>query len=187
MDSPKGHKLKMIRPDLESIPQFDLPAPFSLRRYRPGDEKPWLDMHVHGDRFGTFNEDSFTGQFGTDTDVIVERQYYLCDGAGEPIGTTTAWFDDAETGRVHWVLIVPEFQGRGLAKPMLTTVCNRLRELGHTRAVLGTYSLRVAAVGLYLKFGFLPDIDGREALQAWLRMRDQLPASPLANMGLCEP
>ena len=67
-------------------------------------------------------------------------------------------FNGASWGRVHWVAIVPEQQGRGLAKPLMTVVCHRLRELGHTHAYLTTSRARVVAINLYRTFGFVPMI-----------------------------
>jgi ribosomal protein S18 acetylase RimI-like enzyme len=91
---------------------------------------------------------------------LAARQKYLLGPGGEPIGTATAWFDAPQSGeeigvgRVHWVAIVPEFQGRGLAKPLLDSVLQMLRVCGHTRAVLLTDTRRPAAIALYEKFGF---------------------------------
>jgi GNAT superfamily N-acetyltransferase len=55
---------------------------------------------------------------------------------------------------VHWVAIVPECQGIGLGKALMTLLCQRLRELGHDQAYLFTSSERVSAIRLYLRFGF---------------------------------
>jgi len=70
-------------------------------------------------------------------------------------------------GRVHWVAIDPEHQGRGLSKPLLSTVCNTLAAMGHDEAYLVTSSGRVAAIRLYLHFGFVPVTDAPEAAVAW--------------------
>jgi len=183
-DPPQGRRVTMRRPDLAGIPQFTLPEPFALRRYRPRDEEHWLAMHRVGDTLGRFTPRTFVEQFGTDAEVLALRQYYLCDAAAAPIGTATAWYDDAETGRVHWVVIAPEYRGRGLAKPMLAAVCNRMRQLGHTRARLGTNTLRLPAIGLYLKFGFRPEINGPDDTEAWRGVRARLGAGPLAEMEL---
>ncbi len=184
MEPPPGHSLNMIRPDLEGVPQFDLPEPFRLRLYRPGDEQHWYRTHLRSDPVNTYTPETFVRQFGTDAAELARRQYYLCDGPSDPIGTATAWFDKDGVGRVHWVLIVPEYQGRGLAKPMLSTVCNRLRELGHVRVRLGTDTRRLPAVSLYLKFGFVPRIESDEDRAAWRAVAARLPGPPLVEMDL---
>jgi len=74
--------------------------------------------------------------------------------------------------------------GTGPGEGLLSTVLSRMVELGHVRATLDTNTLRTVAVGLYLKFGFVPDIRTEQDRQAWLSVRDDLPESPLAEMDL---
>ena len=170
--------VRMIRENLDDIPQFDLPPPYTMRWYRQGDEKAWVAIHERADRYTVATPALFERQFGTDPEPLSERQCYLCDPDGTPIGTTTAWFDDdfraGGWGRVHWVAIVPERQGRGLSKPLLSRACFRLRELGHERAYLSTQTVRIPAINLYLKFGFVPEINDESDERAWLQVREQI-------------
>ncbi len=146
--------VEMQRPHLENWPQYALPAGFSIRAYQSGDAQHWQSIHERADEFNQFDESTFATWFGDDETVLCVRQKYLIAPDGEVIGTATAWFDDAETGRVHWVAIVPEYQGRGLARPLLSVIGQTLRELGHSRAVLTTSRQRPVALALYEKFGF---------------------------------
>ena len=86
--------------------------------------------------------DTFAKEFGSDARVLAERQFYLCDSEGKGIGTASAWWNDDYFGRrygqVHWVAIVPQMQNKGLAKPLISVVCKRIKELGDERAFLGT-------------------------------------------------
>ena len=66
--------------------------------------------------------------------------------------------------------ILPEFQGRGLGKALLATICRRLRELGHERAYLHTSAARMAAIQLYLQFGFAPVARNAAEAAAWKRI-----------------
>lgn len=75
------------------------------------------------------------------------------------IGTATAWFLDDYNGkpygrRVGWVAIVPHMRDKGLSRPMMTILCNRLKDLGHERAYLTTSTMRFPAIRLYWRFGF---------------------------------
>ena len=175
-------QIHMIRSNLDDIPQHELPSPYSIRPYRPGDEEAWLQIHLEADKYSKITRALFRGEFGADAAQLQERQLYLCDAAGNEIGTTTAWFDDdyhgLPYGRIHWVAIVPSMQGRGLAKPMLAAACNRLLELGHERACLGTHTVRVPAIVLYLTFGFVPDVRSDEELRAWHDVRDAIAGGP---------
>ena len=179
-ESIKHVSVAMVREDMEAIPQFALPHPFTFRWYQPGDEKEWTRIHVLADKWNDTGDDLFGKQFGEDEMVLRERQLYICADDGNAVGTATTWWRDDPEGRkwglLHWVAIVPEFQGRGLAKPLLTAVMNRMVELGHPRAYLTTATQRLPAINLYLKFGFLPEPRNEEELAAWKEVRQILGA-----------
>src|SRR5437867_3612627 len=187
----------MSRANLDNVPEFTLPAGFTLRWYEPGDEAHWLRIHLAADPFNEITPELFRKQFGVDAGRGLQRasadepgsgvnsvlrdlrqhQGYLLSPTGEVVGTGTAWFNNnfegARWGRVHWLAIIPEFQGRGLAKPLMTSICRRLRELGHEHVYLSTSTARPAAIGLYLKFGFEPLIRSEEDAAVW---REVLPS-----------
>jgi GNAT superfamily N-acetyltransferase len=192
----KNIPVKMTRANLDDSPAFTMPDGFSLRWYQPGDEAHWLRIQIAADRFNQCTPELFQDQFGpaaghglqsasafkrrsgmnSALHELGERQCYLLAPTAEVIGTGTAWFKDdfegARWGRVHWMAIAPEFQGRGLGSALLTAICQRLRELGHERAYLTTSTARVPAIRLYLKFGFEPLIRNVEDKRAW---RDLIP------------
>jgi len=185
---PGPRRVTMVREHLADLPEHALPEGLSLRPYRPGDEAAWVRVLNLAHPRRTFTTETFRAEFGRDDEVIARRQLYLCGGDGVEIGTATAWFDDdyngKSYGRVHWVAIVPTFQGLGLSRPLLSAVCRRLGELGHVRACLATYTSRVPAVGLYLKFGFVPEIRDPRDAAAWRLLRESLPDGPLSRMEL---
>ncbi len=161
----------MIREHLERIPQFALPSSFSIRWYQSGDAQAWVKIQQQADQYHSITPALFEREFGHNDAVLQDRQCFLCDASGQAIGTATAWFNDnyrgKPYGRVHWVALVPAMQGKGLAKPLLSAVCSRLRELNHTRAYLVTETARIPAINLYLKFGFVPEIKSANDLSAW--------------------
>jgi GNAT superfamily N-acetyltransferase len=162
--------LHMIRGSLDDIFDYPLPPGYSTRWYRPGDERLWVDVQSRAEEYIEITSELFVEQFGSDPRILTERQCFLCDAQGEAVGTATAWFND-DYGQLHWVAVVPEVQGRGLSKPMLSVVLNRMAELGHTRCCLGTSTARIPAINLYLKFGFVPHIRDADDLAVWREMR----------------
>lgn len=165
----KNCSLRMKRDHMTDLPAYALPAAYACRWYRPGDERQWVGLQSRADLYNAIDLDLYEGQFGLDAGRLAARQAFLIAPDGEVVGTASAWFDepDETLGRLHWVAIVPEYQGLGLAKPLLSLVCARLAALGHRRACLTTSSARVPALNLYLKFGFVPEIRHDDDRRAW--------------------
>ncbi len=164
----------MIRVSREPFPQFVLPTGYSFTWFPPGCEAWWIEIQSRADPHATITHDTFQKYFWDAPEEIPRRQCFLLAPDGQPIGTATAWFNNnyhSEVwGRLHWVAILPEFQGCGLAKPLLSVVCARLRELHPERAFLRTAAHRLQAIAMYLKFGFVPEIKTDEEEEGWARI-----------------
>lgn len=169
--------VKMIRENLDGIPEYDLPAGYSIRWYQPGYEEPWQKVQSLADEYTRVTPGLFREQFGAYIKLLPERQCFLCDGKDKIIGTATAWLDnlgEKSPGRIHWLAIIPAEQGKGLAGPLLTIICKRLKELGHSKTYLTTQSLRITAINLYAKFGFAPVIDSERDREIWEKLREHI-------------
>jgi len=145
MSRPPDVEVRMTLDDAAQVPRYAVPAGFKIVWYESGDEAAWIDIHLQADKYKKFDVSTFASQFGTDMALLHERQCYLVSPSGEKIGTSTAWFDhsyrDGRYGRIHWVAIVPSFQGQGLARPLLSAACQRLVTLGHRKAYLGSVDI----------------------------------------------
>ncbi len=82
---------------------------------------------------------------------------------------------------MHWLAVLPQYQGRGLGKVLLSAVCQRLRALGHTATYLCTANVRERAIQLYFKFGFVPFIENDEQRAAWKALGFRHQDQPLAT------
>jgi GNAT superfamily N-acetyltransferase len=165
--------VRMIRENLDDIPDHPLPAGYSIRWYQPGDEEVWQKIQSLADRYNKVTPGLFGKEFGADAQVLSKRQCFLCDSGKNAIGTASAWFDNRHgqpLGRVHWLAIVPAEQGRGLARPLLAAVCDRLRKLGHSRTHLTTQTCRIPAINLYISFGFTPIVDSDTDREIWTEL-----------------
>lgn len=149
--------VKMVRDDLEAIPEYELPDGYAIRWYQPGDGEHWLRIHQECEGYGSLSANLFDEQFGTDPKVLRERIAFVCREDGIPVSTNAAWMGDwngVHWGRVHWVATSQDEQGKGLSKPIMTLICERLKSLGHDKAYLTTNTSRVRAIALYTVFGF---------------------------------
>jgi GNAT superfamily N-acetyltransferase len=171
----------MILEELSNIPNYELPPAFSFKWYVPGDEQSWIEIQQSSDRYNQISLELFHQQFGNDLEELRERQCFILNAEKQSIGTATAWFDrnylGKEYGRIHWVAITPKMQGQGLGKPLMTFICQRLREMGYSRVYLTTSPERIAAINLYLKFGFMPQVQNNEELTDWKKIEEKLSRS----------
>lgn len=93
------------------------------------------------------------------------------------VGTIAAWYnrslDGLDWGRIHWVATRPAYQRRGLARAAMSDAMTRLARW-HERAYLLTSSGRLGAIRIYLDFGFMPDLDFKDAVKAWRQVAQHL-------------
>lgn len=172
---PRGLDVWMIHRDLARAPGFALPAGYRMRFYREGDIATWLRIQHAADPDYGATAEMFAKELPGDGAHLSQRVMFLADPSGRDIGTITAWndseIDGRDIGRIHWVAIVREAQGHGLAKPMLSAAIAVLREFGYTEAWLwtgtapieswprmaaATGSPPIAPINLYRLFGFEP-------------------------------
>lgn len=152
--------LTMVREHLAQLPSFVCPAGFHIRTFVRGDQLNWARVEALAGEFSDQDEalHDFEEEFGAVLDQMEQRCFLLEDSDGEAIGTATAWSGELaghERGRVHWVGIIPAYQGRKLAKPLLSAVMARLAR-DHTNAFLTTQTTSYRAINMYLDFGFVP-------------------------------
>ena len=170
--------LTMVRDHLEQLPVFSCPAGYAIRSFRPGDDERWARVEALAGEFSSEEEAlrEFHEEFTPRLSELHDRCFLLEDNEGAAIGTGMAWDGDFEgelRGRVHWVGIVPDYQGRGLAKPLLSTVLRRLAR-DHRTAFLTTQTTSYRAVNLYLNFGFAPHGTDASDLEGWRLMEEVL-------------
>ncbi len=167
----------MLHPDIHNAPVYPLPDGYRMRFFETGDIPIWVRIQQQSDELFTSTEATFV-KYMPDSGKWPDRVMFLVSPSGEEIGTITAWNDSKLTGRdmglVHWVAIVPEAQGRGLAKPMLSAALGVMRELGYTEASLDTQSARIPAINLYLHFGFKAFPREQADTDAWRAIAPQL-------------
>lgn len=166
----EGRGVVMVRDDLEAIPVCGVPAGYRVRWYEEGDAAHWMRIHEASEGYGALKATLFAEQFGDDPEVLRQRIAFVCDPDGVPVATNAAWFGEREGetwGRVHWVATSRRAQGKGLSKPLMTAVMERMKALGHTRAYLTTNTIRVRAIALYAGFGFKAFWETAEEERAW--------------------
>ncbi len=147
----------LFPPDLEQLPEIQIPEGYAVRSYRPGDEIHWariIDASFGGNRSA---EDV--------KEEIVNKPQFTPEGLffatcqGEPVGTACAWRgkpEETEVGQLHMVGVEPEHQGHRLGKLVSICVLHFLKKHSFSMAMLDTDDERLPAVKTYLNLGFRP-------------------------------
>lgn len=172
----------MVRDDLLDFPHYELPPGYRFRTYRDGDDETWTAIQIAAEPFIKVTPELFVREYGEHLDALPDRMFFVETEAGEAVGSISAWWErnrdnPMERGRIHWVVVHPNHQRRGLTKPMMTRAMQRLAQ-SHPSAMLGTHSERIWAIKVYLDFGFYPDPAEMEAkpevVEAWRRVQQRL-------------
>lgn len=170
-------KIEMICKNMRDMPEHSLPTGYSFHWHCAGDSAHWRDIQSKADKHNDISGSLFREQFGDDSELLNKRVLFLLHGDAF-IGTASAWFDNGyhgePWGRVHWVAILPEYQGKGLSRPLMSVICRRMMELGHEKAYLTTSTARVPAINLYLSFGFIPAIYSEKDRALWKNIENNL-------------
>ena len=160
-------ELSMELDSLEHLPQHPLPERYGWRFYRSGDELHWARIETSAGEFSEVEAGlrRFERDF-PDKEPLPERMMFLTDG-GVPFATVTAWFEPDGAGLLHYVAIDAAHQGRGLSRPLTSLGMNRLRELGHKCARLGSQTYSWVAIRVYHEFGFRPVLHEEDEERGW--------------------
>ena len=157
-------QLKMFRPPALPLPEISLPAGFSIRAMRPGEESAWSYCCLGEFGIERVSPEGFEAKIG---DIPISEVFYIC-ADGRPVGTATAQLKDGMPF-LHYIAVHPDWRGNGLAKPLIATVLQRHSALG--RAALGcsltTDDPRLPAINTYVKMGYRPVLWSDDAAQRW--------------------
>ena len=153
-----ARQLRMVRPNLEALPELQLPSGYGMRTYREGDEAHWA--HIISDSFGGRKRTAQdTRNEITSRDVFLPDGFYFATHQGTPVGTACAWrqsVEETDVGYVHMVGVVAEHTGHKLGKWVSLAVLTYFRDNGFKCSMLDTDDFRIPAVKTYLNLGFIP-------------------------------
>jgi beta-glucuronidase len=182
-DAPDNMTVNMIRPHLRDIPDVPFPDGYGVRALHRNEGGLWEDIWRDAEPFFKIENGLFEKEFGDDPAAIERRCFIITAPDGVAAATISAWYsrdiDGLDYGRIHWVATRKTYQGKGIMRAGLSYALQQMAQW-HTRAVLGTSTGRVAAIKLYLDYGFLPDMSAPYAREAWTSFRKKLNHPALA-------
>lgn len=153
----------LLERDLDTLPLFQLPQGYRLVFYQQGDRDTWIDIEKSAKEFSNYKQglEAWNRYYGDREYELFDRMVFIENAAGEKVATATAFYDitgrdKSGAGWLHWVAVRREYQGRGLAKPLIAYVLGCMRELGYTHAKIPTQTTTWLACKIYLDLGFAP-------------------------------
>ncbi len=178
-------RLTMVNDKLKAFPSVSLPDGFRFTRYNPGDEIWWAKVEAAAGEFDSVESAlrRFEEEFGPYKDQLQERCVFLEHETAGIIGTATAWygnFRDEIIGRLHWVAIHPDFQGKKLARPLIKEAMNILARY-HRKSYLTTQTTSFKAIKIYLDLGFVPFETSERCKAGWRMLAELLNHPALAD------
>lgn len=138
-----------------------LPEGFHFELYQEGDELEWAAIET---AVAEFDDETkaiayFNEKFAPYPKELRQRMLFVTNPSGEKVGTCSAWWKETPDGSryplVHWVAVKPGYQGKGLAKAMMTRTLKLLQNLEITSPIyLHTQTWSHPAIRLYQTLGF---------------------------------
>ena len=80
--------------------------------------------------------------------------FYVYKSEGRIVGVAALQIESEETGRIHWVYILPEYQRRGIGTSLVTHLERKARGINLRRLRLLTVGKANWAVNFYKKLGY---------------------------------
>lgn len=153
----------LLERDLDALPGLPLPDGYHFVFYQHGDRDAWIDIEKSAKEFTACEKglESWNRYYGGQEDLLLNRMVFVENAEGEKVATATAYYDitgrdKSGSGWLHWVAVRREYQGKGLAKPLITHVLDIMRGLGYTHAKIPTQTTTWLACRIYLDLGFVP-------------------------------
>ena len=154
--------LYMLRKAGAPLVSFPLPEGFRFSFYKDGDEISWARVETSVLEFESefaalmhFNE-----KFMPHADELRSRCLFIENNEGEKVATSMAWWNYVDGNRrawLHWVAALPQYQGLGLGKAIVSRVIDLIVELeGDVDVFLSTQTWSYKAIGIYIAHGFEP-------------------------------
>ena len=157
----KYYELLMYYKDTAIYKKYSLPDGFHFEFYKDGNMNDWINIHIGSGEFCAIEEGImiFHDFYDTFIQELNKRCIFIVDDkTNEKVGTATVSLLSKEefgyNGAVDWVAIKKDYQGKGLARPLITKILEIANELEHKGIILHTQTTTWLAEKLYLDFGF---------------------------------
>lgn len=169
-------RLRMLH-KLENLPPVSLAEGFSIRPYRPGDEAAWVAICKHGLLKETAGLEKWEKNIlGIPTLVPQRDVFFVCDRAGNPVATLSAYLLSESRGNAHMLACKTESRGHGIGVSLMCHILHKMKAELAEGGMLGlqTEDQLLAAIKGYLRLGYQPVNCDTDMVERWTAICDKL-------------
>lgn len=182
------HELLMSYDDTSNFERYDLPEGFYFEFYKNDFEVlDWVNIHIKTGEFTDYEYaiNVFHEFYDNFTNELNKRCIFIVNDKNEKVGTgTISLLKEEEFGYnavVDWVAIDKNYQGKHLARPLISRLLKLANELGHKKILLHTQTHTWLAAKLYLDAGFEP-FNIKENYKGWQILKTLTNHTKLSNI-----
>ena len=130
-----------------------LPEGYAVRLCRRDELEIWKVLALEEPQYVDYLTEYFDAVYADKADEFFERCLFVCDPQGKPVGTCFLWKAYGKIETIHWLHVLPEYEGLSLGRALLTEVLQRAKAEDFP-IYLHTHPHCLRAVHLYNEFGF---------------------------------
>ena len=130
-----------------------LPEGYTVRLCRRDELEIWKVLALEEPQYVDYLTEYFDAVYADKADEFFERCLFVCDPQGKPVGTCFLWKAYGKIETIHWLHVLPEYEGLGLGRALLAEVLQRAK-VENVPIYLHTHPHCLRAVHLYNEFGF---------------------------------
>ena len=141
------------------VAPIKLPEGYSVSSYKVGFGKHWADWEYAVGDFPSLEEAQayFNRELLPFLAAEPERGVFILNAEGIPVGSCLTWYHPREEETVaslHWAIVSPFEQGKGIGRAACTEALNRHAAMGHSPVYLHTQPWSWRGMMLYISMGF---------------------------------
>jgi len=159
----------------KSLPEVNIPEGYVLRTYIPGDEKRFYELM---DLSGWANWDDKKLE-PWKKKLLPDCWFMIIHEESEKIIATAMGLHDHQhwhgiAAQFGWLACDPKHRGKGLGLAISAAVIRRAYEIGFKHIWLGSEDYRLAALKIYFKLGFIPELYDDTIQSRWENICKQI-------------
>lgn len=157
----KYYEIVIYNDENKPFKEYPLPLGYKFVFYQDGDRDEWIEIQQSAKQFKSYSDglNAWNKWYGEHEKELFNRMFFIETDDGRKIATATAFYEPKDTtgaGWLHWVAVKRDYQGKGLARPLISHTLNQLRNLGYTSIKIPTSTITWVAAKIYFDFGFKP-------------------------------